>query len=155
MKFIADSCSNFNFPAVEGDVSISTATYRGRLLFSSVVNESICCGTLSSEIRKSLAASPEIRLPFLSVTVIGSRTRRTLMISGFSWLCSEVVAGGTRFCGLGCCAAADTSNKDKTKQLIKTKYEDCLIDCKPAIMFVVAARNSMPSPGAAVALPTD
>jgi len=33
MKFIADSCSNFNLPAVEGDVSISTDIQRQVIVF--------------------------------------------------------------------------------------------------------------------------
>src|SRR5437773_5593759 len=98
MKFIADSCSNFNLPAVEGDVSINTATKSGRLLLSSEVNESICCDILSSVIRKSAAVNPETKLPLLSVTVIGNRTRRILMIS---WLGSVVAGGEGCFCGVG------------------------------------------------------
>src|SRR6059058_1141359 len=36
MKFIADSCSNFSLPAVDGEVSINTPTNSSRLLFSSL-----------------------------------------------------------------------------------------------------------------------
>src|SRR2546423_1545436 len=111
MKFIADSCSNLIFPEVEGEVSINTATYNGRLLFSSLVNESIFCGTLSSSTRKSFALKPETNCPFLSVTVIGSRTRRMLMTSACE---GSGVAVGTGGLGRWFCADPDATTIDKT-----------------------------------------
>src|SRR5437764_5188000 len=84
MKFIADSCSNFSLPAVDGDVSISTPTYSDRLLFSSLVKESICCCTLSSNTAKSFCVKPVTNCPFLSLMVIGNRTRRVVTTTGFS-----------------------------------------------------------------------
>src|SRR6266704_6939878 len=106
MKFMADSCSNFNLPAVDGDVSISTPTYKGKLLFCSLLKESICCGTLSSSTKKSPCESPDTNWPFLSVTVIGKRTRRVVTVT-FSWPDSADGKGeGDGFCAFAGCPEA-------------------------------------------------
>src|SRR5437660_3078108 len=118
MKFIADSCSNLILPEVDGDVSINTATYNGRLLFSSLVNESIFCGTLSSSTRKSFALNPEMNCPFLSVTVMGRRTRRILMTSACD---GSGVAVGTGGFGRGWfCADPEATTTDKAVTSVPT-----------------------------------
>src|SRR5688500_13542828 len=76
MKFIADSCWNFNLPAGDGEVSINTATKSGNVGARSSEKVSIAWGILSSRITKSLLVRPGTKFPFLSVTVIGKRTRR-------------------------------------------------------------------------------
>src|SRR6059058_1029125 len=103
MKFIADSCSNFSLPAVDGEVSINTPTNSSRLLFSSLVKESICCCTLSSNTAKSFCVKPVTNCPFLSLTAIGNLTRRVVTTTGFSCPGSGVGdAVGFGVCGGNC-----------------------------------------------------
>src|SRR5258706_9074460 len=131
MKFIADSCSNLSLPAVEGDVSINTATNTGKDCPRSSEKVSICCGTLSSRITKSFLVRPGTNCPFLSTTVIGSRTRRMNIVSD----CSSPATGGV---GLGfgaCCCACTTagttkqaSNNNRVKRLGKLSFMDLTDD---------------------------
>src|SRR6266850_1364589 len=115
MKFIADSCSNLSFPAVEADVSISTAIYKGKVCERSSENVSICWGTLSSRIMKSSFVKPGTNCPFLSTTVIGNRTRRIGILTD-SWFWSEIPGVGLAV-GLGFCAyAVPAANAQTTKQ---------------------------------------
>src|SRR6185436_12944583 len=122
---MADSCSNFSFAAVEGEVSIKTPTYSGNLLFSSLVKESIFCGARSSSTIKSFAVKPETNWPFLSVTVIGSRTRRIFTTSA-SGEGSGVAAGAGFFCGVdaGFCAAAENATKDSPVRTNNKQNDD-------------------------------
>src|SRR5438034_11496004 len=101
MKFIADSCSNLSFPAVEADVSISTAIYKGKVCERSSENVSICWGTLSSRIMKSSFVKPGTNCPFLSTKVIGNRTCRIEIFTDYLvW--SEITCGWLHV-GLGLC----------------------------------------------------
>src|SRR6267142_2447342 len=121
MKFIADSCSNFSFPAVEADVSIRTAIYNGNVCERSSENVSICWGTLSSRIMKSSFVKPGTNCPFLSTTVMGNRTRRIGILTD-SWLWSEITGVGLAV-GLGFCAYAPAAaaKAQTTKQKLNNR----------------------------------
>src|ERR1700752_1271758 len=105
MKFIAASCWNFSLPAVDGDVSISTAMYSGVVSERSSENVSIVCGILSSRMVKSSLVRPPTNCPFLSVTVIGKRTRLTKI---FSVPCGSPPGGGVGE-AFGLCAQTDNA----------------------------------------------
>src|SRR5262245_29315791 len=110
MKFIADSCWNFSLPAVDGEVSIRTAMYRGVVCERSSEKVSIDCGILSSITMKSFCVSPGTKLPFLSVTVIGSRTRRMGIFTVPCGSSGMGVGDGFGFCAETLRAAAVTMN---------------------------------------------
>src|SRR6185369_8564154 len=59
---------------------------------------SIDCGSLSSRIMKSFRVSPGTKLPFLSVTVIGSRTRRIGILTEPCGSSGRGVGDGLGFC---------------------------------------------------------
>src|SRR5215468_8100932 len=121
MKFMADSCSNFNLPAVEGDVSIKTAMYRGEVCDESSEKVSICCWTLSSKTKKSSFVRPGTNCPFLSTTVIGKRTRRTgILIDWSSWPGVGLGEGFVFWANVyGGTASRQMANKELVKRRIR------------------------------------
>src|SRR5215207_8236751 len=128
MKFIADSCWNFSLPAVDGDVSISTAMYSGVVCERSSEKVSIVCGTLSSRITKSFFVRPGTNWPFLSVTVIGNRTRRIATLTVPCGSSGIGVGEGFGFCAATDSAAAETMTAtDKYLNKIDVTRADMLI----------------------------
>ena len=72
MKFIADSCSNLSFPAVEGDVSINTATNTGTTTLTGVTIVDPYPGL--SNIEYLWPGEPGVLLPGQTVTAIARVT---------------------------------------------------------------------------------